>query len=160
MQIAKWASLVAQMVKNLPALQETWVQSSGWKDPLMKRMASYSSTLAWEIPWIQEPGGLQSMGPQRIGHDSATSTHTHTHTHTHIQRSRGEPELESKTNPICYFCTTDSQREGEDREGEGEIERHTVREIKGRPLHMLSVSGPEIWGLILTLSHFILYQSS
>ena len=65
----KWASLVAQMVKNLPALQETWVQSSGWKDPLMKRMASYSSILAWRIPWTEELGGLQSMGKLRVGHD-------------------------------------------------------------------------------------------
>ena len=65
----EWASLVAQMVKNLPAMQETWVQSLGSKDPLEKGMATQSSTLAWRIPWTEEPGGLQSMGSQRVGHD-------------------------------------------------------------------------------------------
>ena len=52
------ASLVAQMIKNLPAMQETWVPSLGWKDPLEKGMATHSSILAWRIPWIEEPGGL------------------------------------------------------------------------------------------------------
>ena len=50
--------MVVQMVKNLPALQETWVQSLSWEDPLEKRMATHSSTLAWRIPWTEEPGGL------------------------------------------------------------------------------------------------------
>ena len=68
------ASLVAQMVKNLPAAQETWIQSLGWKDPLEKGMATHSSILAWRIPWTEEPGGLQSMGSQRIRHDSAQHT--------------------------------------------------------------------------------------
>ena len=54
------ASQVAQMVKNLPAIQEIWVQSLGWKDALEKGMATHSSILAWEIPWTEEPGGLQS----------------------------------------------------------------------------------------------------
>ena len=62
-------SLVAQMVKNPSALQETWVQSLGWEDPLEKEMATHSSVLAWRIPWMEEPGGLQSMGSQRVGHD-------------------------------------------------------------------------------------------
>ena len=62
------ASLVAQMVKHLPAVQETWVPSLGWEDPLEKEMATHSSTLAWKIPWTEEPGGLQSMGSQRVGH--------------------------------------------------------------------------------------------
>ena len=61
-----WASLVAQMVKRLPAMQETWVRSPGWKDPLEKEMATHSSTLAWKIPWMEEPGRLQSMGSQRV----------------------------------------------------------------------------------------------
>ena len=61
--------LVAQTVKNLPAMQETWVQSLGWEDPLEKAMAARSSTLAWKIPWMEGPGGLQSMGSQRVGHD-------------------------------------------------------------------------------------------
>ena len=59
-----WASLVAQTVKCLPAKGETWVQSLGWEDPLEKEMATHSSTLAWKIPWTEEPGRLQSMGSQ------------------------------------------------------------------------------------------------
>ena len=62
------ASLVAQMVKNLLAMQETWVQSLGWEDPLEKGVAIHSSILAWSIPWTEEPGGLQSLGSQRVGH--------------------------------------------------------------------------------------------
>ena len=61
--------LVAQTVKNLPAMQETWVQSLDWEDPLEKGIASHSSVLAWRIPWTEEPGGLQSMASQRVGHD-------------------------------------------------------------------------------------------
>ena len=60
------------MVKNPPAKQETWVQSLGWEDRLEKGLATHSSTLAWKIPWMEEPGGLQSTGPQRVGHDRAT----------------------------------------------------------------------------------------
>ena len=63
------ASLVAQMVKNLPAMQKTWVQSLCQKDPLEQEMAPYSSILAWKIPWTEEPDGLQSMGSQRVGHN-------------------------------------------------------------------------------------------
>ena len=63
------ASLVAQMVKNLPAKQETLVQSLGPDDPLKKGMATHSSILAWKIPWTEEPGWLQAMGSQRVGHD-------------------------------------------------------------------------------------------
>ena len=59
-----WASLVAQLVKNLPGVWETWVRSLGWEDPLEKGMAIHSSILAWRIPWTEEPGGLQSMGLQ------------------------------------------------------------------------------------------------
>ena len=58
------ASLVAQTVKCLPAILKTWVQSLGWEDPLEKVMATHSSTLAWKIPWMEEPGRLQSMGSQ------------------------------------------------------------------------------------------------
>ena len=57
------------MVKHLPAMQEAWVQSLGREDPLEKEMATHSSTLAWKIPWTEEPGMLQSMGSQRVGHD-------------------------------------------------------------------------------------------
>ena len=60
---------MAQRLKRLPAMQETWVQSLGQEDPLEKEMATHSSTLAWKIPLIEEPGGLQSMGLQRVGHD-------------------------------------------------------------------------------------------
>ena len=63
------ASLVAQMVKRLPTMQRTWVQSLGWEDPLEKEMATHSSALAWKIPWTEERGRLQSMGSQRVGHD-------------------------------------------------------------------------------------------
>ena len=63
------ASLVAQTIKNLPAMQETWVQSLGWEDALEEGMAAHSSILAWRIPWTEEPGRLQSMGSQRIRHD-------------------------------------------------------------------------------------------
>ena len=62
------ASPVAQMVKNLPAMQETWVQSLGQEEPLEKGMATQSSILAWRIPWTEEPDGLQSMGSQRVCH--------------------------------------------------------------------------------------------
>ena len=60
---------MAQMVKNLPAVQETQVRSLGWEDPLEKGMATYSSVLAWRIPWTEEPSGIQSMGSQRVRHD-------------------------------------------------------------------------------------------
>ena len=65
--------MIAQWVKkNLPAMQETqetWVRSLGWEDPLEEEMATHSSPLAWEIPWTEEPGGLQSMGSQRVRHN-------------------------------------------------------------------------------------------
>ena len=92
-----WDSLVAKTVKKLPAVPETSVQSLGWEDPLEKEMATpssilgmatHSSILAWRISWMEGPGGLQSMGLQRVGHACATSTHTHTHTHTHTLTSR------------------------------------------------------------------------
>ena len=57
------------MVKNLPAMQETWVRALGQEDPLEKEMAIHSSILAWRIAWIEEPGRLQSMGSQKVGHD-------------------------------------------------------------------------------------------
>ena len=60
---------MAQMIKNLPAMQETQVQSLCQEDPLEKGLATHSSILAWRIPWIEEPGGMQSMGSQRVGQD-------------------------------------------------------------------------------------------
>ena len=71
------ASQVAQTVKSLPAMQMPWVQSLGREDPLVKGMANHSSILAWEIPWTEEPEGLQFMGLQRVRHDWVTNTHTH-----------------------------------------------------------------------------------
>ena len=64
---------MAQRLKHLPAMQETWVRSLGQEDPLEKEMATHSNILAWRIPWTEEPGGLQSLGSQRVGHDGATS---------------------------------------------------------------------------------------
>ena len=72
------ASLMAQMIKHLPPMRETQVHPLGQEDPLEKEMATHCSTLAWRIPWTEEPGGLQSMASQ-----SCWATHTHTHTHTH-----------------------------------------------------------------------------
>ena len=69
-----WASLVAQLVKNLPAMQETWVQSLGWEDPLQKGMSTHSSSLPWRIPWTEEPGRLQTMASQRVRYNWATNT--------------------------------------------------------------------------------------
>ena len=63
------AFLVAQLAKNLPAMQETWVRSLGWGNPLEKEMATHSSIIDWKISWTEEPGELQSMGLQRVGHD-------------------------------------------------------------------------------------------
>ena len=65
-------SLVAQMVKNLPAVQETRVQSLGWEDPLENEMATHSSILAWKFSWTEDHGGLQCMGLQKVRHDLAT----------------------------------------------------------------------------------------
>ena len=64
-----WASLVAQMVKSLPAMQETRVRSLGETDPLKEGMVTHSSILVWRIPWTEEPGGLQSMGSHRVGYN-------------------------------------------------------------------------------------------
>ena len=70
------ASLMAQTVKNLPAMQETWVPSLDWEDPLQKGMATHSSILAWRIPWTEEPGRLQSLVSKRVRHNSVTNTFT------------------------------------------------------------------------------------
>ena len=70
-----WASLVAQTVKKMPAIQETQVQSLRWEDSLQKGMATHSSILAWEVPWAEGPGGLPSEGLQRVWHGWVTNTH-------------------------------------------------------------------------------------
>ena len=64
-----YTSPVAQMIKNPPTMWETWVQSLGWEDSLEEGMATHSSILAWRIPWVEELGGRQSLGLQRVGHD-------------------------------------------------------------------------------------------
>ena len=69
-------SLMAQMLKNLPAMQETRIPSLGWEDPLEKGMATHSSILAWRIPWTEVPGELQSMGSQRVRHNYNDLAHT------------------------------------------------------------------------------------
>ena len=69
MGLQSWTSLVAQTVKRLPTMRETQFQSLGGEDALEKEMATHSSTIAWKIPWTEEPGRLQSMGLQRVGHD-------------------------------------------------------------------------------------------
>ena len=68
---------MTQNVKNLPAKQETWVRSLGWEDPLEKGIATHSSILAWEIPWTEEPAGLQSMGSQRSRQKEKISSYSH-----------------------------------------------------------------------------------
>ena len=68
-KVTRRASLVAQSLKHLPEMRETWVPSLGQEDPLEKEMATHSSVLAWRIPGTAEPGGLPSMGPHRVGHD-------------------------------------------------------------------------------------------
>ena len=68
-------SLVAQLVKNLPAMQETWVQSLGWEDPLEEGMTTHSSILAWEIPWTEDPGRAQSMGVSNSRTRLSNSSH-------------------------------------------------------------------------------------
>ena len=73
--ISLWQSLMAQRLKHLPPVWETWVRSLGQEDPLEKEMVTHSSILAWRIPWTEEPGRLQSMGSQRVRHDWATSLH-------------------------------------------------------------------------------------
>ena len=89
------ASLVAQRLKRLPAMWESWVQSLGWEDPLEESMATHSSIFAWRIPWTEEPGGLQFVGSQRAGHNWSNWTHTDTHIHgwsrTHTRTQRDLP---------------------------------------------------------------------
>ena len=96
-----WTSLVAQTVKNMPAMQETRVLSLGQEDPLEKGMATHSSILAWRIPWTREPGRLQSMGLRSW--TQLSYSHTHTHTHTEISTC---PLLVLFF--VCVFTTADA----------------------------------------------------
>ena len=88
------ASLLAQIVKSLPAIQETWVQFLIWEDPLEKGMATHSSILAWEIPWTEEPRWLQSMGSQRV-----TSTHSPSPHHPSSSRCQQVRSLNERSVP-------------------------------------------------------------
>ena len=85
-------------------MQDTWVRSLDQEDPLEEGMATHSSILAWSIPWTEEPGGLQSMGPQRAGHNCVTD-HTHTDTHTHTHR-----QVNSQDNPAREVSLSLSKR--------------------------------------------------
>ena len=96
--ITRRASLVAQRIKRLPAMQETQVRSLSWEDALEKEMATHSSILAWRIPWTEEPGGLQSMGLQRVRHDWATSL-----THSEIISSIQEVMCELYANTTPFY---------------------------------------------------------
>jgi len=105
-----WASLVAQTVKNLPAMWETRVQSLGQEDPLGKEMGTHSNILAWRIPWTEKPGRPQSMGSQKVKHDYATNTHIHTHRHTLliqmilIFKKKKSPKTSYSHNPCWILC--------------------------------------------------------
>ena len=102
------ASLVVQMVKNLPVMQETEVWFLGWEDNLEEEMATHSSTLAWKIPWTEEPGGLQSMMLQRVGHDRPRArAHTHTHTVIHLYfQSLPHPWIPTRLAPLLTSVIT------------------------------------------------------
>ena len=96
------SSLVAQRVKHLPAMQETWVRSLVREVPLEKEMATHSSILAWRIPWIEEPGGLQSIGSRRVGHDWASSLHFTSM--SYLQSFYKQSRLENKNYlPFTWF---------------------------------------------------------
>ena len=81
---------MAQTVKRLSTMRETWVQALGWEDPLEKEMAVHSRTIAWKIPWTEEPGRLQSTGLQRVGHDRATLLSL-------FKKQQLEPDMEQQT---------------------------------------------------------------
>ena len=96
----EWTSMVAQMVKNLPPMQETQVQFLGQEDPVEKGIATHFSILAWRIPWTEEPGGLQSRGSQRVRYNWVTLSHTHTHWRVlynfpvhYVWTSPGQPDI-------------------------------------------------------------------
>ena len=107
------ASLVAQIVKNLPAMWETQVWSLGWEDSLEKGMAIHLSILAWKIQWTEEPGGLQSMGSQRVGHYRTTFTYSLARSLTHsltLLPSTSPPEWCIHYNQWTYISSSPSSR--------------------------------------------------
>ena len=92
---------MAQMVKNLPAVQETWIQSLSWEDLLEKRMAYHSSILAWRIPWTEETGRIQSLGLQKVGHDSSYTGHRRLQMLSQALKSC--PESQGRGQTSCGF---------------------------------------------------------
>ena len=105
------ASLVAQMVKNLPEMQETLVWSLSQEDPLEKGVVTHSSILAWRIPWTEEPGGLQSMGLQRVRHDWVANTYTFTVYFRMFSSIPGLYLLDANSNPSLVIITTNVPRQ-------------------------------------------------
>ena len=95
-----WASLVAQLVKNLPAMWETWIQSLGWEDPLEEGMTNHSSILVWRIPWTEEPGRPQFTGLQRVGHNKRLSKHARESIIALTTRPVGSPKID----PAIQWC--------------------------------------------------------
>ena len=96
-RVCNRVTLVAQMIKNLPAMQKTWVLSLVWEDPLEKGMVTHSSILCWRIPWTEEPGSLQSIRLQRVGHGWATDTFSFTfHFQASTRRELKEKRAEMK----------------------------------------------------------------
>ena len=108
----KRASLVAQRLKGLPAMQETWVRSLGWENPLERETATHSSILAWRIQWMEKPGGLQSTGSRRVGHDWATSLHLQSsHFTYHLKHGWGNEDNGDLLQKIpCMYCYTQCPR--------------------------------------------------
>ena len=97
-----WASSVAQLVKNLPVMWETWIHSLGWEDPMEEGMATHSSILAWRIPpWTEKPGRLQSMGSQKVGHSWATKPSTAQEDET-LKKMHSLQKMTSRKLGECY----------------------------------------------------------
>ena len=119
LQETRVPSLVAHMVKNLPAMQESWVWSLGWEESLEKGMATYSSILAWDIPWTEEPCRLHSMGSQRVRQDWVTNTNTHTPLgrtqkilNNGLIPGLGRVPGEGNGHPLQYSCLENSMDRG------------------------------------------------
>ena len=100
-----WASLVTQMVKTLPAMQETWFWSLDWEDPLEKGTATHSSILAWRIPWTKEPGTLQSMGLQRVRHDWVTFSFIYGYCLSLLSKSKIHVTLRMEPHLLSFLLT-------------------------------------------------------
>ena len=103
--VYSWASLVAQLVRNPPAMQETWVWSLGWEDPMEEGMATHSCILVCRIPWTEEPGRLQSMGLQRVRYDWATK---HMAQHSMIILTSAASSFRSRSVVLTLVCTLQS----------------------------------------------------